>query len=595
MRTETGLSPGATDPIAGVKVSDGINVTRTNKDGAFTLPGYDDTRFIFVTVPSGYFSLHPWIPAGSAQSYDFALQPRKEGEVIRFAQIADNETPESWRWVQALKDYARNEHLDFILHSGDICYEPGIRFHGDSVTTATMGVPVYYTMGNHDLMKKVPVPEYLYQENFGPVWYSFEAGNTHFIVLPMYIGDGKPTYTAEQNYRWLKNDLAHVDPDQNIVVVTHYNNTLGEQLVFKSKEGSIRFKDDDRFIAHILGHWHINHQRLIDGRIRYIVTSPSNKGGKDHSPSAFRVISIDRKGNISSENIYSYSRMNMAIVSPSRTARAGAPLRISVNAYNTAASVRRVDYTVTDAAGKNWAKGTLAPNTDWNYSTDVDLSKAPQGDTLSLKVKATCSDGTSRTLERRFAFGTLPSVNVSGQWAQLRGNEMHNDTIGTDQPVCALQLLWDSQRRREHLHDFAHRGTGKGVRRHDGQQPGRTFGCGGFRCRYRSESMVASYGQQREEHHCLRLGKSLCDGYRRDGLCLGCRYGAGCVEKNSRSGAPPGCRSGAGGTGRYLVCGRRAGPFGAQRGRRGALLAQYGLFTGYRYDGQHDSGGKYAA
>lgn len=429
-------------PIAGVKVSDGINVTRTDKDGAFTLPGYDDTRFIFVTVPSGYFALHPWIPAGSAQSYDFALQPRKEGEVIRFAQIADNETPESWRWVQALKDYARNEHLDFILHSGDICYEPGIRFHGDSVTTATMGVPVYYTMGNHDLMKKVPVPEYLYQEHFGPVWYSFEAGNTHFIVLPMYIGDGKPTYTAEQNYRWLKNDLAHVDPDQNIVVVTHYNNTLGEQLVFKSKEGSIRFKDDDRFIAHILGHWHINHQRLIDGRIRYIVTSPSNKGGKDHSPSAFRVISIDRKGNISSENIYSYSRMNMAIVSPSRTARAGAPLRISVNAYNTAASVRRVDYTVTDAAGKNWAKGTLAPNTDWNYSTDVDLSKAPQGDTLTLKVTATCSDGTSRTLERRFAFGTLPSVNVSGQWAQLRGNEMHNDTIGTDQPVRALQLLW---------------------------------------------------------------------------------------------------------------------------------------------------------
>ena len=44
--------------------------------------------------------------------------------MIRFAQIADNETPESWRWVQALKDYARNEHLDFILHSGDICYEP---------------------------------------------------------------------------------------------------------------------------------------------------------------------------------------------------------------------------------------------------------------------------------------------------------------------------------------------------------------------------------------------------------------------------------------------------------------------------------------
>ena len=40
--------------IAGVSVSDGLNVVQTDKDGVFHLPGYTDERFIFITIPSGY-------------------------------------------------------------------------------------------------------------------------------------------------------------------------------------------------------------------------------------------------------------------------------------------------------------------------------------------------------------------------------------------------------------------------------------------------------------------------------------------------------------------------------------------------------------
>ena len=132
----------------------------------------------------------------------------------------------------------------YIIHTGDICYEPGIRFHADSVNTSTMGVPVYYVMGNHDLMKKkVTKPEYLYEECLGPAWYSFEASGVHFIVVPMLIGDGRPYIYCRTDLCLAQNDLAQTAPGQRIVVFTHYENTLsGNELVFKSKRRKNRFQ-----------------------------------------------------------------------------------------------------------------------------------------------------------------------------------------------------------------------------------------------------------------------------------------------------------------------------------------------------------------
>ena len=39
-------------PMAGVAVSDGLNVVKTASDGTFSLPGHDRERFIFITTPS---------------------------------------------------------------------------------------------------------------------------------------------------------------------------------------------------------------------------------------------------------------------------------------------------------------------------------------------------------------------------------------------------------------------------------------------------------------------------------------------------------------------------------------------------------------
>lgn len=37
-----------------IRVSDGLNVVKTNAEGVYTLPGHERERFIFITTPSGY-------------------------------------------------------------------------------------------------------------------------------------------------------------------------------------------------------------------------------------------------------------------------------------------------------------------------------------------------------------------------------------------------------------------------------------------------------------------------------------------------------------------------------------------------------------
>ena len=55
--------------------------------------------------------------------------------------------------------------------------------HIEGMNTETMGVPVRYIIGNHDYVDG-KYGEELFESIYGPVWYSFEVGNVHYIVTP---------------------------------------------------------------------------------------------------------------------------------------------------------------------------------------------------------------------------------------------------------------------------------------------------------------------------------------------------------------------------------------------------------------------------
>lgn len=252
---------------AGIKVSDGLNVVETAADGSFTLPGHERERFIFITTPSGYktFNRHYHKIEEKQSGYDFGLMPysgriRKDGS-HKYIHIADTEifnTENHEDWVNNVRDYARNEQAAFIIHTGDICYEKGLKAHIKLMNTENMDCPVFYCIGNHDLVKG-KYGEELFESIYGPVYYSFDAGNVHYIVTPMPGGDHAPGYTADDVCRWLKNDLAHIRPGTPVVVFNHDLLTYEDAFIFKSKNaGSINLNEHN-LKAWVYGHWHINY------------------------------------------------------------------------------------------------------------------------------------------------------------------------------------------------------------------------------------------------------------------------------------------------------------------------------------------------
>ena len=376
---QSGLFNKGDKPLAGVMVTDGLNVVKTDKKGRFSLPGFDKTRFISITTPAGFETEQFYLSTKeNRKSYDFILteSERTKAREHSFVQITDTEvTGGMGRWVTDLQQYVKNEKPAFLIHTGDICYEPGLTMHNQIVNAQTMDCPVYYCIGNHDLVKG-SYGEELYESLYGPTWYSFDMGNVHYVVTPIDHGDHPTNYTQKDVYNWLKNDLAMMKKEQALILFNHDLFTASDTFVFKAdKEHTLDLRAFNTK-AQIYGHMHYNYVRNQNG-IYTICTGTLDKGGIDHSPSSFREIKVDGNDNITTQLRYTFIEPQIAIVSPMNnqiSAATGDRLPVSVNTYHAQAKTSHVSYILSDIENnQEIAKGNLISLTDWNWSRDIQM------------------------------------------------------------------------------------------------------------------------------------------------------------------------------------------------------------------------------
>ncbi|MBE0679277.1 MAG: PQQ-binding-like beta-propeller repeat protein [Bacteroidales bacterium] len=391
--------------VKGVPVSDGLHVVLTDMDGEYRLPGTPKSRFVFITAPSGFRTVHRFYirTDGRASAYNFGLTsfPLSKNKSVKFIQLADTEAGDDFGWVGPVRDYAANEGISFIVHTGDICYEKGLNFHGRNVTGETMGVPVYYCVGNHDLVAG-EYGEELFEKNFGPPFYSFDAGNTHFMVTPMITGDYQPSYTKEDVYRWMKNDLLAVAPGKNIVVFNHNLLTMDEKFIYGINETEQINLNEYNLKAWIYGHWHSNYMiRHGKSGITSFCTAPPNKGGIDHSPGNFPVYEINWQGEIAAHPRYNYLNNHLAVVTPAGNQCAldeNGQLLVSVNAYSTSSPTEKIEYRIEGT--KKWT--ALSRQSDWNWSGKYPAANLKSGISYRIGFRTTLKNGDQFTGLRYF-------------------------------------------------------------------------------------------------------------------------------------------------------------------------------------------------
>lgn len=295
------------NPVAGVSVTDGYNVVKTDEKGSFELDGWRKSRFVAITVPSGYQTDAFYIPVEkNTESYDFTLEKSDltAQENHCFLQISDTEIGEqgTGEWLDTIKDIIKEKNPAILIHTGDICYEDGLKRHIKDMNTETMGCTVRYTIGNHDYVQG-DYGEALYESIYGPTWYSFDVGETHYVVTPFKgWSDYKSDYSDGACWKWLKNDLENVDPDKKVVMFNHTKCESDDYVVSLGTAGKLDLKEHN-LVAWIYGHYHYNYVDENYGVVNISAPRPDS-GGIDSSPAGTRVINMNANGIVNTEMVY---------------------------------------------------------------------------------------------------------------------------------------------------------------------------------------------------------------------------------------------------------------------------------------------------
>ena len=288
-------------PLAGIPVSDGRNITKTDENGRFTLEAWEGTHMLHVDVLTR--GQNDWFISTKNHEgeYHFFIDKVDVGSDFCFLHTSDTEV-EGRRvvdWIDFMRNKVKEEKPAFFIHTGDLCRQAVTR-HVYAMNSEILNCPVRYTIGNHDFVGK-DYGEEVYESIYGPTWYSFDCGDIHFVALSIGIGDNPSGYRWEDQWIWLEKDLALMDKSKKIVVLDHthcpdetgFHPTVGNVSLDMRKEG---------LIAWVFGHYHSNFLNEYDG-ICNICTARPDSGGIDSSEAGIRKISITGHS-LSSEFLY---------------------------------------------------------------------------------------------------------------------------------------------------------------------------------------------------------------------------------------------------------------------------------------------------
>ncbi|MGY5355889.1 calcineurin-like phosphoesterase C-terminal domain-containing protein [Wenyingzhuangia sp. IMCC45467] len=249
--------------IAGVSVSDGYEVTVTNKDGVYYLPSLKKTGFVFISVPGNY----EVTTVGNAPQFFKRLSSNKtivEQKDFSLIKI-DNQkhvviSMADWHLANRNNDVDQytgkvlpdvNETIDrykadgtkvYVLTLGDLTwdlywYSNNFGLNEYLSYMNMLNAPVFNLIGNHDYDPYYAndwEAENKYREVLGPTYYSFNLGDIHYVVLDdvEYINTGGAIGTVgSRNYnynvnsnqlKWLQKDLNAIsDKSTPIVLAMH--------------------------------------------------------------------------------------------------------------------------------------------------------------------------------------------------------------------------------------------------------------------------------------------------------------------------------------------------------------------------------------
>lgn len=172
---------------------------------------------------------------------------------------------------------------EFAVHVGDLVF--GYMSHEDELqrqyadlkkTLDPVMTPMHYAIGNHEIGSNGGLKEY--EENVGKLYYSFDHGKSHFIIINSDYGEsGDSGILGDEQEAWLKQDLLDHRNSKNVFAFMHkpmfYASVDGgsswEDMEQRDRVNQM-FLDNANVRAVFSGHAHIYRTFERDGIKHYI-------------------------------------------------------------------------------------------------------------------------------------------------------------------------------------------------------------------------------------------------------------------------------------------------------------------------------------
>ncbi len=323
--TVCGVVTAGGKPLQGVVVSDGFEVTTTDREGRYYLNSNKKNGYVFISTPSGYeapvvrcaprFWASLEAAAGVLEQHDFALTKVDNDNHIMIA-VTDMHLSDQYNdleqfcttFIPSIRQTVANAggRRVYTLNTGDMSFDIywyscrySIESYRKTMSIIDYPTPVFHAMGNHDNDGATPYSDSTdfvaagrYRKALGPSYYSFNIGQVHYVVLDniIYLNEpggkrsegivGKRNYTrrvSDEQLSWLRRDLALVKSSKTPIVVGmhaaayRYDGISSNVVSWLSKP---EYSDSltacfDRFsnVHYITGHTHANNTTYVKSNL----------------------------------------------------------------------------------------------------------------------------------------------------------------------------------------------------------------------------------------------------------------------------------------------------------------------------------------
>lgn len=299
-------------PLAGVGVSDGVQIVKTDASGAYSLDTDKKYGYVFVITPSGYepVTLDGLTPAfyrrleksaGETENRDFVLQAVDQSTYSLMVMTDLHLTNDPGKgdqfafnyftgpWLKQMSDNLLKKGPAYCLQLGDLSHDVywylmdyDLEDAYKTLRATGMTIPTYSIPGNHENDGAIIAGDntdfeagHRYREVLGPEYYSFNVGGDHILMMDNIIyvntpGEGRKVqgikgkrnfytgFTPDQ-MAFLRADLADLPDSTRIILGTHAPLITGPLGTFwrdKEQMDTIsvmfsRFREFHNFAGHV--------------------------------------------------------------------------------------------------------------------------------------------------------------------------------------------------------------------------------------------------------------------------------------------------------------------------------------------------------